>query len=263
MLTTKRMRVSWLIVLGIVGLSGCATVSSPRNPTDPWESYNRTMYKINDTLDKAVLKPVARGYKKVVPEFVRTGVNNFFGNLGDVAVTVNNVFQGKFGRAGSDAGRVLVNSTVGILGFIDVGSKVGLTKHNEDFGQTLGYWGTRPGPYLILPFLGPSTVRDGLGSIVDAPLSYWPYVDSIRARNIIYAIDSVKARAHGLDAETVLDEAALDPYAFTRDAYLQRRESLVHDGNPPKKLEDESEDEVELSPSKAPSGNNSQNGKRP
>ena len=242
MLTIKRMRVLWLLVLGIVGLSGCATVSTPRNPSDPWESYNRTMYKINDTLDKAVLKPVAQGYKKVVPEIVRIGINNFFGNLGDVAVTVNNVFQGKFGRAGSDAGRVLVNSTVGIFGFIDVGSKLGLPKHNEDFGQTLGYWGSGPGPYVIVPFLGPSTVRDGLGAIVDSPLSYWPYMQNIPARNVTFTVDSVKARANGLDAEQVLDEAALDPYAFARDVYLQRRESLVHDGNPPKKLEDDFED---------------------
>lgn len=254
MLTKLQRSYTIALGLGLVVLSGCATVPGPRNPSDPWESYNRTMYKVNDRLDRAVLKPVAQGYRKVVPELLRVGVNNFFSNLGDVAVAVNDVFQGKFRQAASDGGRVLVNSTIGLFGVIDVGTQIGLRKHNEDFGQTLGYWGVTPGPYLIVPLLGPSTVRDSLGGLVDAPLTYWPYINVMRVRNITYMVDSVKARANVLDTEKVLDEAAaLDPYAFTRDSFLQRRNSLVYDGNVPRKPEEEMEENNEPQlPSKEP-----------
>ena len=227
-------RVMGLVLLGALGaLGGCATAGG--NPDDPLEGYNRAMFKFNDSVDKAVIKPVATGYKKVMPEVARTGVTNFFSNLGDVWIGVNNVLQGKVGPGVSDFGRFAINTTVGIFGLFDVASNAGLEKHNEDFGQTLGRWGMGTGAYVVLPILGPSDVRDGFSLLVvdwhGDPL--W-YVANIPTRNELVATHFVDQRANLLDATQLLDEAALDPYVYMRSAYLQRRRSLVYDGHPPR-----------------------------
>ncbi|MFA5913073.1 MAG: VacJ family lipoprotein [Burkholderiales bacterium] len=223
-----------LLLLGaLVALGGCATAGA--NPDDPLEGYNRAMFRFNDGVDKALIKPVATGYKKVVPEFARTGVTNFFSNLGDIWIGINNVLQGKPGKGASDFGRFAINSTVGILGLFDVASNAGLDKHNEDFGQTLGRWGVGSGAYVVLPILGPSTVRDGFSRFVvdwhGDPL--W-YVNNIPTRNELIGARVVDGRANLLDAGRLAEEAALDPYTYMRSAYLQRRRNLIYDGNPPR-----------------------------
>lgn len=222
-------------MLGIA-LGGCASTSEFADPRDPFETFNRSMYTFNDTLDRALLKPVAEGYKKVAPEFVDRGVSNFFGNLEDVGSAVNNLLQFKVKRGASDISRVLVNSTLGIAGLFDVASGMDLPKYGEDFGQTLGYWGVKSGPYLVLPLLGPSSGRDAFGLAGDWWLDPLNYVDSDGWRWTAKALNIVDTRADLLGASRILEEAALDPYEFLKDAYLQKRLSDVYDGNPP--LED-------------------------
>jgi len=230
-LDNKPSRTWFLLALWFLLLSGCAT----NDPRDPLEPMNRVVYKFNDGLDKVVIKPVARVYKTVLPQFVRTGVTNFFNNLYDVLVALNNLLQGKLPEASSDVGRVAVNTTVGIGGLIDVATKIGLEKHDEDFGQTLGRWRINDGPYLQIPLFGPSSFRDGLGRFVDFKLDpiYWLWYHDVATRNSLWALDIVNTRANLLDATELLQNAALDPYEFQRDAYLQRRRSQVYDGNPP------------------------------
>jgi phospholipid-binding lipoprotein MlaA len=213
-------------------LSGCAA-PGPRDEHDPFEGFNRAMYKFNDAIDRAVMKPVAKGYNKVVPSPVNKGITNFFNNLGDIVVIFNDLLQFKISRAASDTARVFINSTVGLLGFIDVASSLELRKHDEDFGQTLGYWGIETGPYLVLPFLGPSTIRDTFGRAVDWQLDPVYQVSPTNDRYWTVALRAVDTRAGLLTAGKILEEAALDPYLFMRDSYLQRRNNLVHDGNPP------------------------------
>jgi len=220
-------------LLLLAALSACATVGG--NPKDPFERYNRAMFSFNDSVDKAVVKPVATGYRKVVPQFARTGVTDFFSNAGDVWIGVNNVLQGKIGPGASDFGRFAINTTVGIGGLFDVASKAGLHKHNEDFGQTLGRWGMGSGPYVVLPLFGPSDVRDGLGLAVDMYGNPLRYVNNVPTRNELYGVRLVDQRANLLDASRLMEEAALDPYAYVRSAYLQHRRSLVYDGHPPPK----------------------------
>jgi phospholipid-binding lipoprotein MlaA len=222
-------------------LAGCAT--SGGNPADPLERVNRVTFAFNDAADKVVLIPVAKGYRAVFPGFVRTGISNFFSNLGDVWVSVNDVLQGKFQEGLEDATRVIFNSTFGIAGLFDFASDVGLPKRTEDFGQTLGWWGIPSGPYLVLPLLGPSTFRDGTALLVDgrADLVYRA-VDDVPLRNSLYATRAISTRANLLDASSVLEQAALDQYSFVRDAWLQRRRDLVYDGNPPRERDD-SDDE--------------------
>jgi phospholipid-binding lipoprotein MlaA len=222
-------------------LAGCAT--SGGNPADPLEGVNRAVFAFNDGADKYVFTPVAKGYRFVLPGFLRTGISNFFSNLEDVWVSVNDVLQGKFQQGSEDFVRVIFNSTFGIAGIFDFASDVGMPKHNEDFGQTLGAWGVESGPYLVIPFIGPSTFRDGFGLIFDykADLVYWA-TDSVPVRNSLYATRAISNRAKLLDATSVLEQAALDKYAFTRDAWLQRRRNLVYDGNPPRER-DEPDDE--------------------
>lgn len=217
-------------------LAGCATSG---NPKDPIEGYNRAMFSFNETVDKAVIKPVAQGYNYVTPQPVQTGVSNFFGNLADIWTSVNNLLQGKPGDALSDAGRVLINSTVGILGLFDVATPMGLEKHEEDFGQTLGRWGVGDGAYVVLPILGPRTVRDTVGLAADI------YTDPVRDadahrgyRNTAIALRAIDTRADLLKAEDALEAAALDKYAYVRDAYLQHRRSAIYDGNPPRQADD-------------------------
>ncbi len=233
--------------------SGCATVPGKGDPRDPLEGYNRAVYKFNDTLDRAVLKPVARGYDFALPAPVKTGIRNFFGNLGEVVVIVNDFLQGKGTQGLSDTGRFLVNSTAGIVGLIDVATPIGLEKHNEDFGQTLGKWGVGSGPFFMIPFLGPSTLRDAPARLVDSQLQYTTQLHDVGWRNSLYGLEVIDARASLLAAGNVLGEAALDPYTFLRDAYLQRRRMLVYDGNPPKSPDDLEEEEPEP-PSGKPEG---------
>lgn len=219
--------------------AGCATVPGPPNPRDPWEGYNRGMYAFNDGVDKAVLKPVAQGYQKVVPGFMQEGVQNFFGNLADLGIGLNNILQGKVVDGLSDIGRFGVNTVMGVAGLWDVASPMGLDKHNEDFGQTLGRWGVPPGPYLVLPLFGPSTLRDAPARYVDPQFFQGRWIDSTGWTYSLFVLDITRTRAGLLKAGDILDEAALDRYTFTRDAWLQRRRHLVYDGRPPKDLDDE------------------------
>jgi phospholipid-binding lipoprotein MlaA len=220
--------------LGLLG--GCA--SSPANPDDPWEGFNRGSFAFNERVDEYVLKPAAQGYEKVTPGPVRAGVSNFFGNLADVWISANNLLQGKPKEAVSDLGRIIVNTTIGVFGLIDVATPMGLEKHNEDFGQTLAVWGVDSGPYIVLPFFGPSNVRDSGGLAVDLYTDVLEEVESVRIRNSLAGLRVVDMRAAFLPAESVLDQAALDKYGYLRSAYLQRRRSLIYDGRPPREEEE-------------------------
>jgi len=239
----------------IIASTGCATLDGPADPNDPLESYNRAIYKFNDTFDTYLLKPVAQGYDAITPAPIQKGISNFFSNLDDVLVIVNDLFQFKFIQAASDTGRFLVNSTLGLFGLIDWASDMGLEKHNEDFGQTLGHWGVPSGPYFILPFIGPSTIRDASGYAVD--VSYFDPiykevengypVSSRKNENAVWTMTAIKAidiRANLLKGEKVMDEAALDRYVFLREAYLQRRKYLVYDGKPPQEEPEFNESEL-------------------
>jgi len=234
-----------LPLVALLLLAGCASLPDDyRDPRDPWERYNRGMYQFNTDFDNAFLKPLAKGYKAVVPDPLDKGITNFFNNLADITSAANNLLQFKLSRAASDVGRLAVNSTAGLLGFMDVASNVGLPSYKEDFGQTLGYWGLPPGPYFVLPLLGPSTVRETVGVAGDLytdPLFLDRLVDLGPDRVLwgLAALRLIDRRADLLTATKLLDEAALDPYIFVRDAYLQRRRSLVYDGNPPKDDYDE------------------------
>lgn len=196
------------------------------NP-DPWETFNRKVFAFNDTADRYVLAPVARGYQAVTPDFVDQGVTNFFSNLGEVPSAINSVLQWKWKRAGRTTGRFFLNTTVGILGLFDVATKLGIEEHDEDFGQTLAVWGVDSGPYIVLPFLGPSTVRDGLSLAVDAQLDPLGYHEDVPERNTARGISLIDVRADLLQAEALITG---DKYTFFRDAYLQRRASDIVDG---------------------------------
>jgi len=230
----------WAAVLIAGSLAGCAT--SGGNPADPLESVNRKVFAFNDVADKAVMTPIAKGYRAVIPAFLRSGISNFFSNLEDVWIGVNDLLQGKVQTGSEDFTRVLFNSTFGIAGLFDFASDVGLPKRTEDFGQTLAVWGVPSGPFVVIPLLGPSTVRDGSALLVDykADLVYWG-TDSVPIRNSLYATRAISNRANLLDASSVLEQAALDRYAFVRDAWLQRRRNLIYDGNPPREKDDDDE----------------------
>jgi phospholipid-binding lipoprotein MlaA len=225
MTTRSMVRRAGLAVLLALQLlaTGCATVSVGANPRDPWEGYNRQVWRFNEAVDEAVLLPVARGYRAVVPEPVRTGVSNFFGNLSDVWSLVNNVLQFKPRESAETLARVGLNSTVGLFGLIDVASGVNLQRHREDFGQTLGYWGLPSGPYLVLPLLGPSTLRDTAALPVDWKGDLVGTVSDTPTRSVLTGTRLVNLRASVLDAGRLLNDAALDKYSFVRDAHLQRR----------------------------------------
>jgi len=221
-----------LLIAGIFCLTGCAT-GPQTNPADPLEPLNRSVFRFNDTVDENVLKPVATGYRDYTPTLVQTGVRNVFNNFSDVSAALNNGLQLKGRQAASSLMRVLVNTTVGVYGLFDVATAIKLERYPEDFGQTLGYWGVRSGPYLVLPLLGPSTVRDTAGLPVD-----WQ-VDPVNNERIAnfgpetQILRIVDRRASYLAAGNMLNEASIDKYAFLRDAYLQRRRSQIFDGNPP------------------------------
>lgn len=227
----------FVLLLALFG-SGCATMQSP-DERDPFEGFNRAAYAFNDDLDRAILKPLATGYQKAVPDSINNSITNFFSNLDDLVVLVNSLLQLKFEQSLSDLGRITVNTTFGLAGLFDAASEMDLPKHNEDFGQTLGYWGVGSGPYLVLPFLGPSTLRDGLALPVDWELDPVAYIDDDETYWGVVVLRAVDSRAGLLRASRILDTAALDPYTFMRDAYLQRRQNLVYDGNPPQTAIDE------------------------
>jgi phospholipid-binding lipoprotein MlaA len=232
---TKLIKILLCCVLALLA-TGCATQANK----DPLEGLNRGVYKFNDVADKVVLKPVATVYKTVAPSPIRKGFNNFFNNLGSITTVLNDLLQLKFADAFTDSGRFIINSTFGLAGFIDVASMDKIPVHKEDFGQTLGHWGVGNGPYLVLPILGSSSVRDTTGFVFDSatsdPLSYVHNIGEIRLHNQLRAGQIVDKRTELLDAKDIVDNASLDPYAFTRDAYLQRRASDVQDGLVPKEL---------------------------
>jgi len=227
-------------------LTGCASQANK----DPLEGFNRGVYKFNDVADKAVIKPIAGAYKATLPAPVRSGVNNFFTNLGTFVSAINDLLQLKVDKAVEGLGRFAINSTFGIAGIIDVASMDGIEQRNEDFGQTLGHWGVGTGAYIVLPLLGPSTLRDTSGFVVDTaffdPITY---IGEPRVRNSLRAVKYLDKRAQLLPGSDLLDDAALDPYAFMRDAYLQRRASQVQDGIVPA---DMLRDDDEYNPSTTP-----------
>lgn len=246
---TKKIKLitSSLLTLYITILTGCTTIDGPPNPDDPFEGFNRSMYDFNETIDVYAFKPIAKGYQAVTPDTVDKGITNFFSNLDDILVFFNDILQLKFDQAIADSARIVFNTTFGLLGFMDVATDFGLPKNNEDFGQTLGYWGVESGPYLVLPFLGPSSVRDGAGLVVDNSTLDVVY-DDMSAPHVRGSIGLklIDKRADLMQATNVIDETAPDPYAFIRDAWTQRRNNLVYDGNPPDEFNDDELFEDEL-----------------
>ncbi|MGT2459104.1 MlaA family lipoprotein [Cupriavidus basilensis] len=224
---------NWLLAVLAAGLmAGCAS-GPTANPKDPLEPFNREVFKINDDFDKGVLRPVAELYTDFIPSPIRTGIDNAFSNVSDVYSAVNNLLQGKPARAVEDTMRVAMNSVLGLGGLIDIATPAGLPKYKEDFGQTLGVWGVPAGPYLVLPLFGPSSVRDTAGMLVDRQIDPSAYLDPVWLRNSLFGVRVVNTRASLLGASGLIEMAALDKYAFLRDAYLQRREYQIYDGNPP------------------------------
>ncbi len=218
-----------LMVLG----AGCATTGEA-DPRDPWEPMNRRIYRFNEVVDENIAKPVATAYRDLLHEEIRGRVRNFFSNLGDLWIGANDILQGKFQEGFEDWTRFVFNSTFGLLGIHDVASDMGIEKRNEDFGQTLGWWGVGDGPYLVLPILSSSSVRDALGTGIDMYVDPLGEFRPIRLRNSAIALRLVNGRADLLDASRILEQAALDKYVFQRDAYFQRRRSLVYDGRAPR-----------------------------
>jgi phospholipid-binding lipoprotein MlaA len=226
-----------VVMLSVLMMTACASIQQTERVAniDPFERVNRAVFSFNEVADQYVIKPIAEGYKFVLPEFVRTGVTNFFSNINDVFTGANNLLQGKPGNAASDIGRFFINSTIGILGLFDVASDMGLDKNREDFGQTLGVWGFNNGPYVVLPLFGASNVRDTIGFVVDVKTDFITNTNKLNSDEEI-AISSLKIinrRADLLDASQLIEDAAFDKYSFLRDSYLQRRRNLIYDGYPP------------------------------
>lgn len=226
--------------LAILLGSGCATVEGPPNPDDPFESFNRSMFAFNETADKYALKPIAKGYNFIMPDVASKGVTNFFSNIDDIVVFFNQLLQFKFHEAATTSARFVFNSTFGLLGLIDVATHMDLPKRAEDFGQTLAVWGVPDGPYLVLPFIGPASVRDTAGLAVD-----WTFFDPIFDRQtlqqslVTLSIKYIDIRAGLLKASNILDDTIPDKYAFMRDARKLRREYMIYDGNPPEDFTEE------------------------
>ncbi len=253
-LKMKTLSLKHLILISSLLLSGCATVGSTSDPRDPLESYNRVAFEFNDGFDRYLLKPVAQGYNAITPDPIMKGINNFFSNLDDIIVIFNDILQLKPMQLASDTGRFLINSTLGLAGFIDWASDMNMPKHQEDFGQTLGYWGVPEGPYFVIPFWGPSTIRDSAGLLVDSRYfdPIWQELEeglplNRREKSVSWTVTAAKGvdkRASLLKAENILNEAALDRYTFIREFYLQHRQNLVYDGNPPEEPVEFNEDEL-------------------
>ena len=247
--TTHRVSIALLLSLLLLVLGGCTTIpglagggrEDYENPQDPWEGMNRSIHSFNDSFDRNVAQPVARGYQRFTHNAVDEAITNFFSNLDDVMVFVNDLLQLKPQAAATDLARVGINTTIGLFGLFDVATKMGLEKNDEDFGQTLGYWGVGSGPYLVLPFLGPSTLRDGFGRLIDyvadpdLERAYDPYLLTYSSNLewgllLLYGIDT---RADLLYATNLLEQSGTDPYVFMRETYLQKRQHAVYDGQPP------------------------------
>jgi phospholipid-binding lipoprotein MlaA len=235
------------IGLLLCGAAGCATTGSA-DPRDPLEGLNRATYAFNDGFDKLLIKPVATVYRDALPDPIRVWVRNFFANLYDPWIGINNLLQGKVSDAVTDWARFGFNSTLGVFGINDVATSMGLEKHDEDLGQTFGRWGMGDGAYLVIPFWGSSSVRDGAGLVGDLSADLLWKFRPIAARNSAVALRYVSRRADLLDASRILEEAALDKYVFQRDAYLQRRRSLVYDGNPPRAERDSPRADADVEP---------------
>lgn len=219
-----------------LAVSGCASLPAGHvsDSRDPWERYNRAMFEFNDNVDRAVIKPVAEVYRDYVPELFQVTLRNFFGNLRDVAVTVHQLLQGKPSEAGNSAARVLINTTIGFLGLGDPASEMGYNKTSEDFGQTFGRWGVEPGPYFVIPILGPSTVRDTFGTVLDFTYSPTDSVITDAAdRNVARGLIGIDRRRQLLDSERSIDALSFDKYTSVRDAWLAHRRSDIYDGDPP------------------------------
>ncbi|MEC7864965.1 MAG: VacJ family lipoprotein [Pseudomonadota bacterium] len=216
------------IMMLVLLLSSCSTTGSSKN--DPLEPMNRAIFQFNEVVDDNIFEPVAKTYKYITPDPVETGVSNFFSNIGEVSTIANDVFQFKFKQAGYDFLRFSINTTIGVLGIFDVATSVGLKKNNEDFGQTLGYWGIPQGPYLVLPFFGASTFRDAPGLYADMQISPINQLDN-EEELTLNALNAISTRARLLRATKILDTAAKDKYIFIRESYLQKRESMVNDGD--------------------------------
>ncbi len=231
----KSARIALSIIAAFM-LSMTNNVAADEND-DPLEPINRVIFEFNEVVDDNILEPVAKGYKYVTPDPVEKGVSNFFSNLGEINTIANDLLQLKFQQAAKDSLRFFVNSTIGVLGIFDVATPLGLSKNKEDFGQTLGFWGVPNGPYLVLPFLGPSTFRDAPGTLVDYEVSPIEQLHH-EERQALRLINIVETRAKLLRATKILDTAAKDKYIFIRESYLQKRESLVRDG--------ENEEEFEI-----------------
>jgi phospholipid-binding lipoprotein MlaA len=226
-----------ILMACVFALTACASIQQTERVAqiDPFERINRAVFSFNETVDQYVVKPIAEGYQFILPEFVRTGVTNFFSNINDVLIAANNLLQGKPGNAASDIGRFFVNSTIGVLGLFDVATDMGLDKNREDFGQTLGVWGIGDGPYVVLPFFGPSNVRDTVGFVVDVETDFMINTNKLNSdeKIAINGLRIINRRADLLDAGQLLEDAAFDKYSFLRDGYLQRRRSQIYDGEPP------------------------------
>lgn len=244
------LRVSAPVLLCLL-LVGCAAAPGKRDPRDPWERMNRATYKFNDKFDKAVARPVARTYVRITPQFVRTGVSNFMDNLTTPITIINGLLQAKFVQASADTGRLLLNTTVGIGGLLDPASAAGLDKHDEDFGLTLGHWGVPPGPYLVVPFLGFSDVRDGVGRVADIYTTPTHYIKDSTTSWSLWFLEVLDARTRLLGTDALVDQA-FDPYTFTRNAYLARRHFLVTGEAEQPELEDDTGDDSSSTPPPAP-----------
>lgn len=220
-------------------LQACATVTSP-DARDPWESMNRSIFNFNENADHYVIKPFATAYHDIVPNVVQKGVRNFFNNLQDMWSTVNTALQGKKQETGDNLGRVMVNSTIGLLGILDPASQLQIDRHTTTLGATLGVWGVKPGPYVVLPVLGPSTVRETAVLVVDLKADPVNNIVDPATRDTLVILEAIDKRTFLLGAGNVLDQAALDKYSFLRDAYLARQRNYDYDGNPPDDTEDPS-----------------------
>jgi phospholipid-binding lipoprotein MlaA len=224
-----------LLMFGVIVMTGCATTQQNERVAkiDPFEPMNRAVFSFNEVADDYLIKPIAEAYKFVLPEFARTGVTNFFGNINDVLIAANNLLQAKPVEAANDIGRFLINSTIGILGLFDVATDMGLDKNREDFGQTLGVWGLPDGPYVVLPFFGASNVRDTVGLVVDIETDFMMNTNKLNSdeKIAVNLLKTINRRANLLDAGQLLEDAAFDKYSFVRDGYIQRRRNQIHDGN--------------------------------
>lgn len=244
-----RLLMSSLVISSVLG--GCATTSEV-NEKDPWEGWNRGTQEFNDDLDKTILKPMAKGYQWITPKFVDDGITNFFSNMNDIGVTLNDFMQLKLAQGGMDASRFLVNTTAGVAGFIDVAKMIDLPKHNEDFGQTLGFWGVPSGNYLVLPFMGASSPREVVGAVGDALMNPLTYTFAVAGGGAAVSavnagaktVDVTDTRADLVTTEKIVNEASVDRYSFIKNSYQQRREHLVHDGNVPEEEEVQLEDDA-------------------